>query len=50
MGGIWLWTVMGVGIAAVRLQATHPDLLDPLDIPIPRDDAPRTAPRPYSWS
>ena len=39
MGGVWLWTVVGVGVAAVRLQATHPDLLDPLDLPLPDSDA-----------
>lgn len=35
MGGIWLWSVMGVGIAAARLQRTHPHLLDPLDLSLP---------------
>ena len=28
MGGIWFWTVWGVGLAAARLQQTDPTLLD----------------------
>ena len=28
MGGIWYWTVVGVGLAAVRLSRTHPGLLE----------------------
>ena len=27
MGGLWYWTVIGVGVAAARLQVTHPQLL-----------------------
>ncbi len=58
MGGVWLWTVVGIGVAAVRLQRSHPDLLDPLDLPIPDAHAaelPRRAPArsaapTYSWS
>ena len=49
MGGIWLWSVMGIGLAAMRLQATHPDLLNPLDIPLPPDDPARTDPPAYGW-
>ena len=26
MGGIWLWTVFGAGLAAARIARTHPDL------------------------
>jgi hypothetical protein len=25
VGGIWFWSVIGLGIACVRLSATHPD-------------------------
>ena len=52
MGGVWLWSLMGVGVAAVRLQRTHPDLLAPLDLPLSNDHVPdpaRPAPA-YSWS
>jgi len=35
MGGIWTWTVMGLGVAAVRLRASHPDLLDAAPVPLP---------------
>lgn len=27
MGGLWYWTVIGVGVAAARLYETHPQLL-----------------------
>lgn len=51
MGGIWLWTVIGVGIAAVRLSRTHPDLFDSLDVPLPDHDtnARDTHPTAFSW-
>ncbi len=35
MGGIWVWTVMGVGLAAVRIARQRPDLFDALDVPLP---------------
>lgn len=53
MGGIWLWSVIGVGVAAVRLQRTHPTLLDPLDLPLPptHADPPHgAAGRPFGWA
>ncbi len=28
MGGLWCWTVMGIGLAAAHLQRRRPDLLD----------------------
>ncbi|MGB3544521.1 O-antigen ligase family protein [Rubrivirga sp.] len=51
MGAIWLWTVIGTGIAAVRLSRTHPGLLDSANIPLHDHDADaRSAPRqPFSW-
>ena len=55
MGGVWVWSMIGLGVAAVRLHRTHPHLLDPLDLPLPathdrtRDDA-GTARRPaFGW-
>lgn len=53
MGGIWLWSVIGVGVAAVRLHRTHPDLLDPLDLSLSTTSDARNPPsaRPsFSWS
>ena len=46
MGGIWFWTVFGLGMAGARLQRTHPHLLDGL-----RERAP-VAPeqRRFEWS
>ncbi|WP_412060253.1 O-antigen ligase family protein [Rubrivirga sp. IMCC45206] len=50
MGGIWVWSVIGVGIAAVRLRTTHPQLLDPIDLPFPPTHGPDRAPAPtYGW-
>ena len=49
MGGVWLWSVMGIGLAAARLQATHPGLLNPLDLPLPPDDTARTDAPAYGW-
>lgn len=49
MGGIWLWSVVGIGLAAMRLQQTHPDLLAPLDIPLPDHAPPRPDAPAYSW-
>ena len=51
MGAVWLWTVVGVGIAAVRLSRTHPDLLASAHVPL-HDHAPdaRAARAlPFSW-
>ncbi len=31
MGGIWLWTVVGAGLAAVQTARTHPDLFSTPD-------------------
>jgi hypothetical protein len=31
MGGIWFWTVVGAGMAAVWIYKNHPDALDGLD-------------------
>jgi hypothetical protein len=28
MGGIWLWTIYGVGLAAVWAYGHHPEILD----------------------
>ena len=39
MGGIWFWTVWGVGIAAFWIERTRPDVLDGL--PIDGEEAPR---------
>jgi len=53
MGGVWVWSVIGVGVAAVRLFRTHPDLLDALDIPLPiAPHAPNrsASAQPFSWS
>ena len=48
MGGIWYWTVWGVGLAAARLLRTHPRLLDGL---IVEEERPAAAPRPaWRWS
>lgn len=45
MGGVWLWSLMGLGIAAARLQRTHPDLLgDATSAPAP---PPSFAPTPH---
>ena len=51
MGGVWVWTVIGAGIAAVRLFRTCPALLDDLDVPLPDHDSDaRSAPRqPFAW-
>lgn len=51
MGGIWLWSVVGIGIAAVRLHKTHPHLLDPLDVLLPpAHDRPRADSAPtFGW-
>lgn len=46
MGGVWFWTVFGVGLAGARLQVTHPDLLAGLDAPPARPASP--AP-PWAW-
>ncbi|MEM1057218.1 MAG: O-antigen ligase family protein [Bacteroidota bacterium] len=35
MGGIWVWSVIGLGIAATRLQRTHPALLGDAPAPPP---------------
>ena len=35
MGAVWVWTVIGLGVAAARLYATRPDLLAALDAPLP---------------
>ncbi len=45
MGGIWIWTVVGAGLAASRLQRTHPTLLDAPEAPLPRSAPSPTAPR-----
>ena len=50
MGGIWLWSVMGIGLAAMRLQVTHPGLLNPLDLPLPDDAPARTDAPAYGWA
>ena len=45
MGGIWVWSVIGAGLAAARLQRTHPTLLDAPEAPLPRAASAPTAPR-----
>ena len=30
MGGIWLWTVIGVGLAAVAIHRRNPEVMEPL--------------------
>ena len=51
MGGVWLWTVVGAGVAAVRLQRTHSGLFDPLDLPLAAEAAAPPPARPaYGWS
>ena len=47
MGGVWVWSVMGLGLAAARLQRTHPALLD--DLPFGPPVAPTRAPA-WGWS
>ncbi len=52
MGGIWYWTIFGVGLAAVWIHATHPDTLrddtDSLDADPP--SAGRAGARvPWGW-
>lgn len=32
-GGIWFWSVIGIGIAAIRLSAEHPDV-DPIEVAV----------------
>ena len=52
MGGIWLWSVIGAGVAAVRLHRTRPELLDPLDLTLPRTSDvhnARSAAPSFSW-
>ena len=47
MGGIWLWCVMGAGIAAIRLRHGHPALLDATALAQPRaSGAPDVRPDP----
>ena len=46
MGGVWFWTVFGLGLAGAQLQRTHPALLDGLTAPPERPPAP---PAPWSW-
>ena len=43
MGAVWVWSMMGLGVAAVRLHAARPDLLSRLDVPLsdPHGDAAR---------
>lgn len=60
MGGVWVWTVLGVGIAATRIHRSHPTLFDEgspsLPAPLPHGRDPRFAPTlrasgpPASWS
>lgn len=33
MGGVWLWSIWGTGIAAMWLRGQHPHLLDPPETP-----------------
>ncbi len=64
MGGIWFWTVFGLGLAAIRIQITHPDLFtrpepgvparQPLSIPFawhsePDAAAPQLSLPPFAW-
>lgn len=45
MGGIWLWVVVGAGLAATRLRRSHPDLFADADrVPL-GSPAPGTIPR-----
>ena len=54
MGAVWVWSMMGLGVAAVRLHNTRPDLFADLDVPLPdpHGDAarPPAPPRPaFGW-
>ena len=50
MGGIWYWTVFGVGMAAVWIHAAHPDTLTDADAPLDSDAASGPPPAPaWGW-
>jgi len=49
MGGIWFWTLFGVGLAAMWIHAHHPTALPDDDAPLD-SDAPPAAPPVVAWS
>lgn len=46
MGGVWFWSVWGIGLAAAGLQRRHPDLLDGL---LHRAAVPPPQPPAWTW-
>ncbi|WP_412068174.1 O-antigen ligase family protein [Rubrivirga sp. IMCC43871] len=56
MGAVWFWTVFGLALAGVRLQESHPHLLDdvralgPSAPPEASAAPPSDATRPWSWA
>lgn len=47
MGGIWFWTVWGVGVAAFTLERTRPEVLD--RVPMEDADPPPPPTAPWNW-
>ena len=48
MGGIWFWTVWGVGVAAFALERTRPEVL--ADVPMEGADRPRRPTASWAWN
>lgn len=47
MGGIWFWTVWGVGVAAFTLERTRPEVLDA--VPMENAEPPPEPEMPWGW-
>jgi hypothetical protein len=48
MGGIWFWSIMGIGLAALYIQRERPEVLYSADV-LPEAPSVPLASRPYAF-